>query len=307
MNGNGLAGMPIGDVIAAVADGDDRDPDTVRAALDPVAEDGVVTRAAVETTVSDTSKLVATAETRVELAGIAYDDATAAAEPVDDLAVVAARLDAYRDRLADVERQAADLTDDLRAPVFDDPDAVYELAVDLRAVAGNAQAVARRADELSFDLEGFEAWLGSPDRRYDELGEDVDLVEESLEELSTVAAALPGSETPAVDWADATMRARVLSLLVADLRAELTDLRTWADREGGAFRAGFAKRVESTERRVAELLDTLDERADPAWRDRFGADLAAFAEDLAAFEPPVDWDRVQGALEARREDAFDRA
>jgi hypothetical protein len=305
MSENEAVDRPVGDVVTAVVNrDDDRDPETVRAALDPITDDGAVTREAVETAVSDTSKVVATAETRVELAAIAHEDATAAAAPVDDLDTVAARLDGYADRLDAVETRAAALADDLRTPVerLDDPDAIYELAVELRDVATTAQGVVRTADDLSVDLEAFESWLDSPTRRYDEVGEDVDLVDESLAELTAAAAALPAeSDAPAADWADATMRTRVVELLVTDLRAELADLRAWADREGAPFRTALSERVADAERRVATLADTLAERAEPAWRDRFGDALTAFERDLSAFEPPIDWERVQETLERRRE------
>jgi chromosome segregation ATPase len=308
MSENGLVGRPVEDVIAAVVDrGDDRDPEAVREVLDPVTADGVVTREAVETAVSDTSKVVATAETRVELAGIAHADAVEAAASVDDLEVVAARLDAYADRLDAVKARAAALTDDLRAPVerLDDPEAVYELALELREVATTAQGVVRTADDLSTDLEAFESWLDDPDRRYDEFAEDIDLLDESLTELSDAVDALPGeSEAPASDWADATMRTRVLDLLVADLRAELAALRAWADREDEPFRAALDERVADLEHRVEELADTLAERTEPAWRDRYADDLAALERDLETLEPPVDWEHVQGTLEERRQRAF---
>lgn len=62
--------LTVTDVIEAL---DDPDPSVVRDALDPVTEGEVVTLEAIETTVSDTSKLLATAETRIELAGDACD------------------------------------------------------------------------------------------------------------------------------------------------------------------------------------------------------------------------------------------
>ena len=309
MSENGLVGRPIADVIDAVVDReDDRDPETVRDVLDPVTDDGVVTREAVETAVADTSKVVATAETRVELAESAYDDATATAASVDDLDVVATRLDAFADRLAAVQARADDLADDLQAPVerLSDPDAVYELALELRDVATAAQGVVRTADDLSWDVEQFESWVTEPERRYDEFAEDVDHVEESLDELLDAAEALPeDSDAPATDWADATMRARVVALLVEDLRAELGDLRTWAEREDNTFRPALDERVTDAERRATELTDALAERAEPAWRERFDDDLTAFERDLEGFAPPVDWARIQETLAKRREAAFD--
>jgi hypothetical protein len=308
MNDTGFVGRSVEDVVSAVADRDDgRDPATVRAALDPLTDGDVVTQEATETAVSDTSKLLATTETRVELAGIAHDDATDAAASVDDLDVVAARIDEYTRRLDAVETRATALSDDWRALDVEpaDPDALYRLAVGLRDVAATAQDVVREADDLSFDLEGFESWLDSPRRRYDEFEADADHVAEALDELTAATEALPSeSDAPAADWADATMRRRVLELLVGDLRTELTDLRTWADREGTPFRAALDERVSDLERRLGQLTDTLADRAEPAWRERFEADLAAFERDLEAFDPPADWERVQDAFEDRRERTF---
>jgi len=309
MSENGLVGQPVEDVVETVVDrGDGADPKAIRERLDPVTDDGVVTREAVETAVSDTSKVVATAETRTELAGIAYEDATAAAATVDDLEIVATRLDRYADRLESVEARARDLAADLQTPVeqLDDPNAIYELATELRDVATTAQGVIRTADELSQALEEFESWLTAPDRRYDAFTEDIDLVDESVAELTTAADALStDSETPAADWADATMRVHVLELLVADLRAEVADLRVWADRENTEFPVGLDERIADVERKTAELQTRLAERTEPAWHDRFDDSLSTFQAELDEFEPPVDWSRVQETLQERREQLFD--
>jgi len=307
MSENELVGQPVEEVVATVVDRDDCDPETVREALDPVTDGDVVTEAALESTVSDTSKLVATAETRVELAGIAYEDATATAAPVDDLDVVATRLESYEKRLQSVEDRAATLGDELPTDKrFDESGAVYDTAVALREVAVAAQNLARTADDLSFDLEEFESWIERPNRRYDEVESDIDLIEESLADLSTAVDALPAeNDAPAADWADATMRAHVLTLLASDLRAELTALRRWADREDGAIRDGLAGRIDSVERQSSELSARLDRQADPSWRDRFGDDVAAFVDAVAEVEPPVDWAQVEATLDEHRADAFE--
>lgn len=308
MSENGLVDQPVEDVIETVVEReDDCNPKTVRETLDPVTDDGVVTREAVETAVSDTSKVVATAETRTELAGIAYEDTTAAAATVDDLDIVATRLSRYADRLEAVEARAADLAEDLRTPVeqLDDPNAVYELATELRDVATTAQGVIRTADELAQDLDAFESWLTDPDQRYDEFTEDIDLVDESLAELTATTDALSSNtDTPAADWADATMQVHVLELLVADLRVELADLRVWADREDTEFRATVEERVADLEQQTTELKTRLAEHADPVWHDRFDNHLSTFQADLDEFEPPADWRRVQETLQERREQIF---
>lgn len=294
------------DAVAATADERER----VREALDPIRDGDHVTREAVESAVSDTAKLVATAETRTELAGMAHDDAVESAAGVEDIPIVADRLDRYADRLADVERRAASLA----VPTPDEtlsPDAVHELALDLREVAASAQGVARTADDLSWDLEQFASWLEAPDRRHEEFREDVALVEESVADLRTAVEALDRPSAPAeptggddpeaaVAWADATVRARVLDLLVTDLRAELADLRTLAERREGSVPEALARRVAALDREVAVLTTRLTDRAEAAWRERFADELTAVRDGLAGLAPPVDWGRVETVASEQR-------
>jgi chromosome segregation ATPase len=302
---DGVIGLSTEAAVERLA-GDERDPDEVRAALDPVTEDGVVSEAAIEESVSDTAKIVSTAETRTELADIAHDDAHETAAPVADVDAVAARLEAFDERFAAVERRAADLTTDLARPVgrLGDPAAVYELAVELREVASAAQGVATAADELSFDLEDFERWVGDPETRHEEFREDAELVGDSVDELAAAIEALDEAADPAVDWADATMRTRVLDLLVADLRAELADLRELAARDDATVPDDLAAEIDDLQARTGALARRLDELAEPAWRERFGGDVAALEADLDLV-PPVEWGAVQTRLEEHRDAAFD--
>ena len=259
--------VTIDDVVAAV---DDVDVGTARDALEPVTDDGAVTRAAAETAVSDISKLLATAETRIELAGDAYDDVAGAADPVADVPTVRARLNGFTERLSAVESRIPELRPDLSIPegVETRPVAAYEFAVGIRAVVVTAQEAIEAADDLA----------------------------------DAVDALADGPADPAAGWADATMRARVLSLLLADLRAELADLRALADRADAPVRAGLADRLDRTEERVIGVESALDSRADPAWRDRFGGDVAAFEAALSTFEPPVEWGVVDRTLSEHRPD-----
>lgn len=311
----GIVGRPVDEAVDAIRDRDpDLDADRVREALDPVVEDGAVTETGIEGAVSDTSKLIATAETRTELASIAYEDATETAAEVADLDVVADRLTRFEARLESVESRAADLgaalpsSVDVDADAEADPLAIYEMAVDLREVASRAQGVVKTADDLQFDLEQFESWVERPNRRYDEFEGDLDLLGESLDDLSAAIDRLPdASETPARDWADATMRVAVTRLLLADLRAELETLRTWAESDGEDVRDGLGTRLADLETRCDDLADDLDALARPAWRDRFEDDVDALAADLDAFDPPVEWATVQQTLQTHRERAFDDA
>ncbi|MFC6615537.1 halo transducer protein [Halopenitus salinus] len=312
-------------VVEAVAEGTDRDPEAIRRSLDPFAEDDVLTAEAVEETVSDVSKILATAETRVDLAALDADDARAAAAAVTDLDVVDARLRGFDDRLAALERRTDELGRSVGAAPdeLETPSALHRSAVELRETAADAQRVVRVADDLASDLEAFESWLSSPDRRTEELAADVEALEEALVDLSSVADRIDertaadeegpdvdeegafetdgeewtsetdGETSHAAEWADATVRARVLELLVADLRAEEDDIRTWAARENASVPESLRRRIDAADRRLSMLSTTLSDLAAPDWHDRFAERLAATDRALARFDPPVAWGRVR--------------
>ena len=295
--------LTVTDMIEAV---DEPDPSVVRDALEPVTEGEVVTREAIETTVSDTSKLLATAETRIELAGDAYEAAAEVADPVADVPSVRRRLETFRERLSTVESFTPELRPGLSVP--DDirrrPEAVYDLAVEIRDVVATAQEAMETADDLSFDAEQFESWVDNPDRRYDVFEEDVEMVVESVADLDAAADAVTDADDPAVQWADATMRAQVLSLLVADLRAERRDLHVVAERTGDPIRNGLGDALEPAADRLEGVKSALATRATPAWRDRFGADVEALEGALAPLDPPIEWGTVNRILAEHRPDVI---
>jgi len=131
-------------------------------------------------------------------------------------------------------------------------------------------------------------------------------VSETADELAAAVEALADDpDDPAARWADATMRAQVLSLLVTDLRADLADLGVLAEPVDAPFRPGLTTRLDRTEERVLGVESALEARADRAWRDRFGDDIAAFEATLAVFDPPVDWGAVDRTLAEHRPDATD--
>ncbi|GGJ06669.1 hypothetical protein GCM10008995_15710 [Halobellus salinus] len=292
-------GITTTDVIDAV---DEPDPDVVRDALEPVTEGGIVTREAVEAAVSDTSKLLATAETRIELAGDARADAAEAAAPIADVPSVRRRLDASGERLSAVESFVPELRPGFVIPdgVRHRPGVVYDLAVEIRDVVATAQEAIEAADDLSFDAEQFELWATDPRRRYDAFEQDVELVRESVTDLDTAADALADADDPAVQWADATMRVEVLSLLVADLQAERRDLRAVAERTGDPIRDGLGAALDPAADRLEAVESVLAARAVPTWRDRFGPDIGALERGLAPLDPPVEWETVDRILEDHR-------
>jgi hypothetical protein len=320
-----LAGMEVEDAVEAVLSADrDRDPEAVRETLSYVSEGGVVTEAAVEDATAQLSTVVATPETRVELAEMALETAREDAESVRDLAVVSVRLGDYgaelerlRDRLESVQTALGELVD--RA---DDPDSLYAFGQDCRDLTERANAVQRDADDLAFELEEeFDRWLSDPAARATHLAGDVDAVETMLDELTGIAEAiddadegetptLPGGQEPAdrsVAWFDAALRVRLAGLLLADLRAELDDLRTWAERESdersddeGDDFADVETRLDSLAVRVSGLEDWVATLPEPAWRRRFGDRVTTFEHAVSDRRPPVDWAAVQATLEDHR-------
>jgi hypothetical protein len=328
-----LDGMALDDAVEAVVAADEsRDPDAVRRALSHVSEDGVVTESAVDDAVGHLSKVVATPETRVELVGIELEEAREDAQSVADIDLVAARLDEYETELAALEdrleRVQASLSDVVEQA--DDPDALYTVGRGCSEVTAEANALQADADDLKLELENdFQRWLGDAGFRAERLGEDVDAVEGMLDELWGVAEALddadegeqptlPGGEAvadPAVAWFDASLRVRVATLLLADLRAERADLRTWLDREDAAGDGpgsdtadsldDAAGRLASLDERASGLRDWLDALAESGWRDRFGDRIETFEHAVDDRSTPVDWADVQAALDRHRSAALD--
>lgn len=353
VDGPSIDGLALDEAVDRVVDReDDRDPETVRAALEHVTEDGFVSGAAVEDALKDTSKLVATAETRAELARIAMDDAREAAEPVADIPTVAARLDRFEAEVSAVEERAADLGEAVQSVVDDseDPEARFAVAEGIRRIEARSRAVQRDADDLQFDLEDFERWLDSHDARVAALGDDVDALASSFDALAAAVDDLADGIEDAADaaddpvagraegdgpegdgaddssagldhaWFDATLRVRVIGLTVADLRAELADIRAWTDRADENTDASDTGAADESDAEAADGLDAIEARLDdvdarrealearlddlatPAWHDRYGDRIDGFERDLDALAPPVEWGAVERALEARRND-----
>ncbi|RLM57067.1 halo transducer protein [Halobellus sp. Atlit-31R] len=296
---DGVVGLSTDEAVEAIADADpDRDPETVRSVLDHVTDDdGAVTQGGIDETVSDTSKMLATAETRAELARMELDDARAAAAGVEDVDLVRRRLERYESTLDDVETRVRELGVELQSVSSpdDDPDDVYESVLGLRRVASNAQTVQQRADELQMDVEEFQTWLTTPDQRRSALEEDVDAVAQALENIEVT------DDSDADDWVDAVLRADLVGLLVADVRAELEDhraLNEWSD--AGDWLGEIEDRLDSIESQAAETRDDLDAVANPAWRDRHGDRIDAFAETLESVDPPVPWGEIRSELDRAR-------
>ncbi|WP_066417421.1 halo transducer protein [Halorubrum aethiopicum] len=294
------AETPLDELVDAVADRTDEDPESVRRWLDPFTDDERVTPAAIEATVTDVSQVLATAETRVDLATRAYESASDAAADAPDLDVVAVRRRGFEDRIADLRADVETLGEELGAATadLDSPVEVYRAAVDLHEITTDANRIVRVAHDLETDLEAFEAWLGSANRRHDALLDDVDAAEESAASVAETVEAIRAADDPDPERRfDATVQTRVLDLAVADLRAEAADLRTWADREGLSFPDDVEERIDAVEDEAASA-ETLGD--DPNWDDRFDRRLETLERELSAVDPPVAWSRVDEAIAEAR-------
>ncbi|MCT9094678.1 hypothetical protein [Haloarchaeobius sp. HME9146] len=300
-----LAGMPVADAAEVVLDRDQsRDRDEVERTLQIVADDGVVTREAVDDALGRVSKVVATPETRVELAARDLAEARETASHVADLDTVQARLDEFEARLSAVEDRTAELGEELQTTVGQQSATgdIYEIASEVRRITSLANNAQQVADDLKLDIEDFEKWVGSQSVRFRQLDEEVEAAGERLDEL---AAALDRewSDDDAGDWVDMQFQRRVLDLVLADLWASLAEFRTWADREDldrDDRDPGVAATLDDLDDQLASFDQRLDEVARSAWRDRFGEVLDSLEAACDHLEPPIPWGEVEQVLDEHR-------
>lgn len=288
-----IDGLSVERATEVVAETEARDPEEVRVALEYVAEDGVVSQSGVEAALAQASKVVSTPETRVELAAMALSEVKETAASVADVPTVQARLDGFESRLETIESQVAQLGVDLQALLdqSEDPEAIYEVARGLRQLTATANELQGAADDLQLDLESFERWVGNATVRDDHLDADVSAFENRIDEL---ASAIDGpAKADGIVWAEATIRHRVDELLLADLRAELADLRTLDERQGIDDETGDD--IEAQLDGLEARLDALGERLDGIETEHAG-ELSAFESALAGFEPPIDWGEVRAVV-----------
>jgi hypothetical protein len=315
-----LDGLSLDAAVDAVVARTGDDPDAVRAALGRVTTDGTVRREAVDDALAHVAKVVSTPETRVENAGMLIDDAREAAAAVDHLDSVAERLDDFAARHAAVADRVDGLGDRLQSVIAlaDEPDAIYETAVEIRRLTAAANSAQHAADELGVDAEEFEAWIRNPDRRVDALDDDADAVADfvdgvagTLDALEDGDADADGDVDPAAVRFDATLRHRVSRLLLDDLRAEVDDLRAWPEPDpddghgtvDSESLAALDERLTTLDDRWRSIGDRLDEAV--GWQDRYGDRLDDFEAALDDHAPPVDWEAVESLLGEYRPETDD--
>jgi len=311
-----LDGLPVDQAVEIIAD-ETEDPDTVRETLAIAAQDGVVCRVGVENALANASKVVMTAETRVEFAQNELDEIREVAASVPAFDLVSIRLGEFADRLEAIETQVDELGDAVQDALELKADGeLYAAAQRIRQLTTAATEVQRAADDFQFELDAVESWLTDADRRAEELAADVEAVAESIAELDAAVDSIErddggsesdddgsehddgGSDSEAAHtWAAATVRHRVVSLLIADLRAELSTLRTWAKRVDEAPPSGIESRIDELQASHEALGERLDTCAEPAWSTRFDEQLTALEGELAEMEPPVSWLDVEAIVE----------
>ena len=292
-----------------VADGN-RDPEAVRKALSEISEEGTVTQEAIDDALADLSKVVATPETRVEVARTALADAREAAAALRDTETVRSRLDGFEAEISALEERVDALGSRLTSLVerAQDPDDRYAIGSAIREIRSGAVDAQRDADALAAEIETFERQLRDPDRWADELRDDSDAIEEAIREPLAVATELSdggggGSESePALVWADATLRNRMQKLYIEDVRAETDAVGEVAlDRGIDDPCDGFGARLDELEALRAEVGRRLDDISESAWNRAHSGTIASFARTLEGFETPVDWSEVRACLESHRE------
>lgn len=280
--------------------------DAVRETLAIVARDGTVRREAVDDAVANASMVATTAETRSELAAEKLDGVREATAAMPDLPFVAGRVENFEARLDSIESRAGDLGDAIQAVLERKEDGdLYEIARRIRRVTNAATEVQQAADDFQLEVDAFEAWLTDADRRVEKLGADLDALRESVDELERVPDALGTDDTDpdrdaGAEWAAATVRHRVVSLLIADLEAEFEAVRALADGDRENPSADFERRLDDVRTSNAAAGERLAARAEPEWVDRFDDRLDALEDALDDMCPPVAPGEVEAVVSEHR-------
>lgn len=312
-----LTGLSVTEAAAAVDADPDRDQGRVRAVLEPIAEDGVVTESGVRDALADLRAAVSTAATGVDAAATDHVDVRRAAADVEDVPVVATRLDEFAERRRSVESRVEELDADLQDVLARDVHAdTYRLASEMDRIRTDADRLRDEADDLSTDVEAFRRWLDDPSARYEELESETVELARAVDSLETDATILPDedavgtgasdgddADAEAESWFDCAVRRRLLDLRIADLHAEASDVAAIDARRG----EGEPERVQEVSARLSDLGERteatatrIDDVARPAWRARYGDRLRDVDAELERHDPPVDWDAVCSAVDGLR-------
>lgn len=305
-----LVGLSVATATERVVERENCDRETIREILATVSEDGTITQEAVDDALADLSKVVATPETRIEVARRALPDARDAAAPIAHADAVRSRLNDFETQLSLLDERVDALGSRLSSLVerAQNPDDLYALARAIREVRSGATDVQRDADSLAVEIEGFERNLRNPSEWAKKLSEDVDAAEHSITELLEVANNLSEIDAegdsevePPRAWADATLQQRMQPLVLADIRTELDALKQIQAVEG---MDDVCKDIESRLTELEALCDEvghiLDDASEPAWEQDYGETIESFTRTVEECEVPINWAQVQEKLQRHR-------
>lgn len=299
----GIDGLPLDVAVETVLDEwDVEDAETVRETLQRVTDDGVVSEQGAADAHAHLSKVVATPETRIELAERALADTRQTAEPYTDGAVVQTRLDRLEARLHTVRDRSEELGSHLDKVI--DSEHLYDTAVGIRTLREEADNVQTAADDLLLDVRRFESWIRDPAIRYDHLQRDAELLEGAVDDLASRLdqPAEGDPEAMARTWVELAMHHRTLGLMLTDLRWELDGVQRIDERQGVE---GDSKEIEQHIRGISERLsnirDCLADVATVAARNRHEEQVLALERVLDEKEPPIEWGEIQRVFEQHRE------
>lgn len=297
-----ILGLSVEQAAEQVAPTVDGDVETVRTTLRTISEDGTVTSGAVQDALADVSKVVATPETRVELAHDALTAAREAATPVADTDVVDSQLAAFEAELSDLDERVDTLGSRLSELVDrDDAEDLYAVATSIRQLRADATDAQNAADALADEIKGFTRKLDDLSVWAGEIREDVDTLEASLEGLREAVDRLvdDGVEDaePPIAWADIRLQYRVQELIISDIHAELDALETLGDETGTETPADDIRtRLDELASLQTDITEGLDDAFDATWDPHYNVTVESFDQALAAFEPPVPWAELQNEL-----------
>lgn len=305
-----LVGLSIETATERVVERENCDRETAHEILATVSDDGTVTLEALDATLADISKVVATPETRVEVARGALSDARDAAEPVATTDAVRSRLNAFESQLSMLDDRVDTLGSRLSSLVerAQNPADIFALARAIQEVRSRATEAQRDADSLTVEIGEFERNLRNPNEWAEELREDVDAAETSIRELLAVANNLSDTDTEADiecetprAWADATLQQRMQPLVLADIRTELDALQQMKAVEGtDTVCEDIESRLTELESLCADIKHILVAVSEPAWEQAYGEAIESFTQTVEERKVPINWAQVQERLQRHR-------
>lgn len=304
-----LAGLSVETATERVVEREGCDRETARELLATVSRDGTVTQAAVDDALANLSKVVATPETRVEVAKRALSDARDAAEPVSHTDAVRSRLNDFETELSNLDERVDAISSRLSSLVerAQDPEDIFALVKAMREVRSEATDTQRDADSLAVEIEEFEHNLQEPNEWATDMHADIDAAENSISDLHDVANNLSELDEqddeahPPRAWVDATLQHRMQPLVLADIRTELDALQQMiAAGELDYDCRDIESRLDELDALSAEVGDSLDEASEPAWEQEYGELIESFTQSIKDCEAPIDWVQLQEILRRHR-------